>query len=159
MLDISQFRQFVVRPALKALEPWIPYSEDAVDLLMGTAIQESMLTALKQYGGGPARGLYQIEPATHDDVYKHYLGFNEEFEKAVLSFAVRGANLHDELVTNLIYATVIARIKYYRDSKPLPDGSDVEAMGAYYKRVFNTAGGKGTAEEFIDKYRKYVLKH
>lgn len=54
---------YVVRPVLRVMSAW---SQPAEDLVMGTAAQESRLTYLRQLGGGPALGLWQMEPATHD---------------------------------------------------------------------------------------------
>ena len=63
----------------------------------------------------------------------------------------------EQMVWNLAYATAMARVKYYRDSEPLPDASDIPALAAYWKRVFNTPLGKGTEEEFINNYNRFVL--
>lgn len=50
------------------------YSDEAVDLLMLTAAQESeMGRYLYQLGNGPARGIFQMEPATHRCLYENYL--------------------------------------------------------------------------------------
>jgi len=62
-LDAGQLRMYVVRPVLRVMSAW---SQPAEDLVMGTAAQESRLTYLRQLGGGPALGLWQMEPATHD---------------------------------------------------------------------------------------------
>lgn len=140
------------------LQPHIPYSEAAEEILLGTAVQESRLKYLRQIGGGPARGLYQIEPNTHDDHYLNFLNARPQFERLIRNMAGRGANLHDELVTNMVYATAMARLKYYRSPGALPEPTDIEGMARYYKTYFNTAGGKGTVDEFIDHYNKHVLK-
>ena len=45
------------------------HSDNAVNLLMGTAAQESHLGKYrKQIGGGPALGIFQMEPATFNDI-------------------------------------------------------------------------------------------
>lgn len=156
MLDVGQFRKYVVRATLKLLDPAIPYSEAAEELLMGTAAQESNLTYLHQLGG-PAKGVFQIEPATHDDIYKNFLHYRADLERRVTNTAGRGANLHDELVTNLAYATVIARLVYSRVKEPLPAATDIEGMAAYWKAHFNTPLGRGTEEEFVTNYRTRIL--
>ena len=60
-LNVRDLRVEVIRPALRALDLWSPAAED---LVLGTAAQESGLAYLRQIGGGPALGLWQIEPAT-----------------------------------------------------------------------------------------------
>ena len=61
MIDHAQFREHVVRYALKCTGTW---SHAAENLVVGTALAESGLKFLRQKGGGPALGLFQIEPST-----------------------------------------------------------------------------------------------
>lgn len=156
MLDVSHFRKYVVRPALHHIGM---YSEAAENLIVGTAVQESRLTYLHQKGGGPALGIYQIEPATHKDVWDNYLGFRPELAGRVRGVASQqefvSAPDHD-LVFNLWYATIIARIIYRRAKPPLPDADDILGLAAYWKDYYNSALGAGTKPEFILNYRTYV---
>lgn len=47
-------------------------SSSAVNLLLGTAAQESAFgTYLRQIGGGPARGVFQMAPATAKDIWEN----------------------------------------------------------------------------------------
>ena len=133
------------------------YSHAASNLLLGTAIQESRLSYLKQLGGGPALGVYQIEPATLRDIYKEYLYYRPDLKLVVEN--IRGFN-DDELsiIGNLNYATAIARLVYYRDKMALPDADDVLGLAIYWKRVYNTSLGKGTEQEFVKNYEKYILE-
>ena len=71
----SQMLALVIRPALEKLSLW---SLSAEELVLGTAIVESGLTYLKQHGDGPALGLWQVEPATHDELYTNFLNFRLE---------------------------------------------------------------------------------
>ena len=66
MLDIPQFRANIIRPVLLVIGG---ESRAAENLILGTALQESNLRYLRQLGDGPARGVYQMEPATHDDIW------------------------------------------------------------------------------------------
>ncbi len=59
---------------------------------------------------------------------------------------------------NVAYATAIARLVYYRHPEPLPLPDDVEALGRYYTKYFNTALGQGSAEEFVRNYKRHVVK-
>jgi hypothetical protein len=63
MLNVASIRTQVIYPALNKMGMW---SEAAGELVLGTAIVESNHTYLKQHGDGPALGLWQVEPATHD---------------------------------------------------------------------------------------------
>ena len=54
------------------------WSTAAEELVLGTAIVESSLIYISQHGAGPALGLWQVEPATHDDLYANYLSYRQE---------------------------------------------------------------------------------
>lgn len=152
MLNVVHFRDLIIRPTLKHLGL---ESEAAVELLLGTAIQESSLTYLTQLGSGPAKGLFQMEPATHDDIWSNYLAYREELGVKV----AKTCNRHrlgqaDEMVGNLWYATAMARVHYLRVPHPLPAPGDVDAMAAYWKSFYNTHEGAGTEEEYIENWNE-----
>ncbi len=148
MIEPAQFRVEVIRPTLRQAGLW---SKAAEDLLLGTAVVESGLRFLRQHGRGPALGLYQIEPATHDDIWRHYLTFRPHLAAQVEAFLMRGLARHQQLVANLAYATAIARLVYYRRPAPLPEPGDVEAMARYWKANFNTRAGDGRTDDFVRK--------
>lgn len=152
-----QFRLFVVRPILLRMELW---SEAAENLLWGTAVHESGgLRWLDQVTGpndatpGPARGLYQIEPATLDDLYVNWLAFRPNLRAVLWSFEAPSPRRHEQLATNLGYATAAARLLYLRIREPLPHAEDLEALARYWKTYWNTAAGKGTPAQFVVHYR------
>ncbi len=160
MIDPRDLKRLVIRPTLERLGLSSPA---AVNLLLATAIVESTaggMQYLKQRSGGPALGIYQIEPATHRDVWENYLRFRDTLADTVWSLSTvewRGASLaHNELIWNLAYATAIARIVYLRDPQPLPPAEDLPALGAYWKRVYNTSAGKGTVEHFLDQVEPHA---
>lgn len=152
MIDPKQLRDHVVRPTLQALDMWSPAAEA---LVLGTAAQESRLTYLHQLGG-PALGLWQIERATHQDVWTNYLRPRASLAKRVLDVSMlrtRDASpfeVPDEpLIWNLVYGAAICRLIYRRVKYPLPDAKDWPGLGAYWKASFNTPKGAGTAEQFV----------
>ncbi len=148
MLDPHAFRRQVIRPALIKLGL---HSSAAEALLLGTALSESGLVHLVQTGGGPARGLYQIEPATHRDIWLSYLAYRPSLAERVLGLAAGARPGAGQLVWNLGYATAIARLVYYRVPDPLPAADDLESLARYYKAHFNTVKGKAKVEDFLRK--------
>lgn len=155
MINAPQLRELVVRPALRRLELW---SEEAENIVIGTAAVESKLHYLKQLGDGPALGLWQIEPATHDDVWGNYLLFRIARARAlhwvaghfVERYEVPQIPPHDWLVYNLRYAAGVCRLIYRRAPEALP--STVDGMAALWKLRYNTPKGKGTEEDFVRTY-------
>ena len=87
MLYPRQFRERVVRPTLEVLRL---HSRSAENLLLGTAYQESRLRHLHQLHGGPALGLFQIEPCTHEELWRSYLVYRRERAKRVRALAASG---------------------------------------------------------------------
>ena len=150
MLDIKQFKNEIILPALTGMDAYSPAAEN---LLIGTALVESRLTYIRQLGGGPALGLFQMEPATHDDIWENYLRFRDE-----LADSVRGdsAPYAERLIYDLRYACAMARAHYMRVPKALPDAYNIEGLGAYWKDHYNTNLGKGTVQKFVDAYTEYV---
>lgn len=161
MLNVTQFRADVVAPVLSVLGQWnaIMNTPSAENLLVGTALQESSLTYLRQLGGGPALGVMQVEPNTHDDVWSNFLDFRNDLAgvvKGLSAGATSGTNAANQLTWNLGYSVAIARVIYWRIPDALPAADDIQGLGQFWKDHYNTAGGAGTAEEWVANYQRYA---
>lgn len=159
MLDVQQFRTLVVQPTLHTLSTYNQAinTPSAENLLVGTAIQESHLTYLAQLGGGPALGVMQIEPNTHDDVWTNYLAYRQDLADVMSGLATGGKQTARDLITNLAYSVAMARVIFWRQPGALPsDATDLEALAQYWKTHYNTAGGAGTTQEWVSNYQKFV---
>lgn len=174
MINPQHFRELVVEPTLKDMAEVFPGADNpmAVELLMDTAAHEShMGTYLKQVSG-PALGVYQMEPATHDDIWSSYITLQLSTERyyfieRVLPITVQQGMQNDEidapphsiLVTDLRYATVMARLAYYRQSFTWPDPQDPDwltKLAEIWKQFYNTSAGKGTVSKFVADYTQRV---
>jgi len=146
MINQPQFVDNVIIPALMCMNL---HSDSAVRLLLGTALTESHLTWLRQKPAGPARGFYQMEPATHDDIWANYLEYQPGLTIRVEKLLAPEPSKVSQLVTNLYYATAMARLHYRRVKAPLPDANDTYGLGCYWKEYYNTHFGKGKVEHFV----------
>lgn len=169
--NYTQFKTFIVDSTLLDIGL---YSKEASILLLATMAQESNFGTYLHQVRGSARGVYQIEPATHKDVWENYLASRPELFDTInrIIFPLtsidykkdyfRNKNIlnHCEksLVENLSYATAIARLVYYRVPDALPDIHPVR-MGKYWKQHYNTPLGKGTLEQFVLNWDKFILPH
>jgi len=142
------FHRFIIRPTLKYLHPLIPYSRAAEILLLGTALHESAnLKYWKQGhriltdGNGVARGPYGIEPATLNDVYNNFLFFRPTLKSRVAEFSADLPSHEDQLITNTAYATIIARLIYWRWPDPMPASTDLPGLARFHERRFNSIHG------------------
>lgn len=151
-MDPQQLKDLIITPTLQALDL---FSVSAVNLILGTAAQESQFKYIRQLGGGPALGIYQMEPATHDDVWDNYLAYRTELAgklRALASQKLFYDHAADEMIGNIYYATAMCRVHYLRVTDPLPATDDIVAMGNYWKLHYNTPQGNGTAREFVDHF-------
>lgn len=156
----DQFRELVIRPTLKYLEPEIPYSEEAEDLLFMTAAHESRLGSYLKQINGPALGVYQMEPATHADIWVNFLEYRDELAWAVDFYDNKGDE--EPLVFDLRYATAMARVHYFRVKESLPKkdkfstyASYLKALSEYAKKYYNTELGKATADDYYKAFLTY----
>lgn len=157
-MDVKQLRESIVRPTLQAIGM---HSMAAEQLVLGTMAQESRFEYLKQLGNGPALGLAQMEPATHDDIWLNYLNYKPVLAEKVSRLGSK-ANMRSfggiespkpiELVSNLSYAVAMCRVHYRRVPAALPSADDIEGLARYWKDHYNTHLGKGTVEEFIENF-------
>ena len=142
--DVKQFRDLIER-TLTAFAPSMA-TPVAVNLLLGTAAQESSLGRYLRQVHGPAVGAFQMEPATFGWLQAKYSDRYPEI-------AGRSA---DEMEWDLKLAIIMARLRYRAVPLALPEG-DVESLAATWKRDYNTRVGKGTVEEYIANYRRFGI--
>ena len=153
MIDIDDFRDCVVRPALAHLDL---YSLAAEQLVLATAVHESGLRHLRQIGSGPALGFFQMEPQTHHDIWANFLRHRLRISGRVKSLRASAPEPVDQLATNHAYACAMCRIQYYRRPEPLPPPNAAEAIGRYWKRFYNSGAGAGTVPGFILSFNEHV---
>lgn len=152
MIDPAHLLLYVIRPVLKDLGL---HSEPAERLVLGTACQESECGRwLKQLGGGPAVGIFQMEPATHDDLFLNFLKHRTALREKVWRYVEPDHEDANEMVGNLFYATAMCRVHYLRVPEPIPE--DLNGQAKYWKRTYNTYKGKGTVEKYIQNWQRFV---
>lgn len=151
-MNAEHLRIHVIRPVLAVLGGRTDQSVE--DLLLGTAAQESHLGEYLVQIRGPAKGIFQIEPHTHDSVWTNYLAFRPELAERVESFATDNRDL--DLIGNIPYQVAIARCIYFPVKERIPDTR--EGQAGYWKAYYNTRAGKGTVEEYMSNYYRFVDK-
>lgn len=152
MYNAEQLRLLIIRPTLSALGLNSPAAEE---LMMGTCAHESKGgTYLKQLNG-PALGAWQMEQATHDDIWKRYLP-NQPIKCSLMvnHCQIRTQPAAEIMVYHLTYACAMARLAYARHEEVIP--KDLEGQAAYWKQYYNTKKGSGTVEEYIADYQAFI---
>ncbi len=152
MIDTNQLRSLIK----ETLQHFGKYSEEAENLLLGTASQESRCgTYIQQLGSGPALGIFQMEPATERDIWDNFLVYKKKLQQALHATCGR-SEAGPWLKYDLAYQICMARLHYMRVSDPLPQKDDVQGLAQYWKTYYNTELGQGRIEEFISNYERVL---
>ena len=142
--DKKQFKDLIVRVLSDHAEL---LSDSAVNLLLGTAAQESQFGRyLKQVGGGPALSVFQMEPETFEWLRATYFDVYPEIS----------TRHPGELEWDLRLSILFARLRYRVVPSPLPDANDIPALAKYWNVHYNGNPDHGTDEEFIENYHRFV---
>jgi hypothetical protein len=167
-MDCNQLRTIIVAPVIKEISinsdsSWqhvTKYSQECEDLLVGTYAQESGCGRYIKQLYGPALGPWQMEPKTHDDVWKFYINTRIKIGGTILKMCQMSSQpAASMMVDNIRYACCMARVYYlYIDfikklNKPIP--TTLEGQAQYWKEHYNTMQGKGTVEEYIANYKRF----
>lgn len=153
-MKAKQMRELVIKPALERLDLT---GEPAETLLLATACVESRCgAAIKQWPSGPALGIFQIEPATYDDLLLNYLAFRSDLNVKLMSLYCAGMTAEENLTCNLIFQAAVCRLIYLRAPEKIPE--TLSGMAAYWKRFYNTPAGKGTEAKFLEAYGRYGIE-
>ena len=157
-MDCGQLKETVIVPTLTDIGLC---SDAAVNLLLGTAAQETQLgkylvqTNMPLYTGGI--GIYQMQPATYDFVWFKKIESNIMMKSRVgFGLGMSTKPNVSNLAGNLYLATVMARLFYDNVQEALPAADDLPGLAAYYKKYWNTEAGSATTQEFIDNYNQYI---
>lgn len=148
----SELIHLVIRPTLKYLGE---DSEDARFLLMATAAMESELGFHLVGNEHKGIGVYQISAKCHRNVWDKYLVNNPELASKVRGLASQHeflANPHQELATNLRYATAIAWLIYKRKTSNIPKAQDLDSVARFWRRHFHSRP-HATVERFLERVK------
>ena len=126
------------------------YSPEAAQLVYGTIIQESR------------RGTFIRQNVKNFDITKHAIGIAQiEYntfiwlKRVFMSKYPEIAQIKfEELEYNLKYSILFCRLRYRVDKEPIPLTLDGQAE--YWKRIYNTKYGKGTAKDYLFNFQKYA---
>ena len=138
-------------------------------LLHGTIASESIYgTYLVQLNNGPALGICQMEPATHDDIWKNWLQHRRAVADRVSYYLglpsgewqnTTFSAMAPYMIWNLKYAVAMAACHYRRVPAELPEESEatVFSLAEYWKKHYNTHKGRGTVTDFVAKWERAKL--
>ncbi len=152
MFDAKQFREKIIRHVLHGIGMW---DENAEELMMGTVAAESLGGTYLTQVIGPALGVFQMEPKTHDDIWQKWLPNHPAITANLMSTCMISMKpAASMMVSNLFYATAMARILYFRNcAHKVPAG--LEKQAEYYLDYYN-CGGAGSVDKYINSYNIFI---
>ena len=151
-IQVWDLAGLVIEPVLRHLKLAGPA---AVELVLGTALAENYRdrpVSLDQ-DGGPALGLWQMEPATFDDIHINFLQYRSPLDDAVSEIAGSWPADARALCGNLYLSAAMCRIHYLRVAAALPAAGDTRAQAGYWKKHYNTHKGGGAASHYVEAWR------
>lgn len=151
----SELLHLVIRPTLEYLGD---FSKSAQTLLIATAAIESELGFHLKSDESRGIGVYRINPRAHQLLWDEYLAKDPDLASKVRGLASQHEFLnhpHQELATNLRYATAIAWMMYRRKNKVLPADDDIEGMAKYWRRHFHSRP-QASVEAFMTRYQEMI---
>lgn len=150
-MNKKQLTELVIIPTLQEIPQG--YSAEAV-----LAIQ--MIIAHESDGGeyiaqnpGPALGVVQMEPETHDSTWEHGDSiWVNALSMGIITHQQKISGIHpkpERLIYDLRYCVFMSRQRLFMFTEKLPGSA--EDMARYLKKYWN-AGGKATATKYHFDY-------
>ena len=160
MIECSQLRDYIIKPSLQLINM---YSEGSEELLVAICAQESSGGRYLKQIGGPALGIFQMQPSTHDNIWTKYL-LNSDKEKTIntLGYTVlKGCRYiisppAEVMIHNLYYATMMARCFWLGFEGLIPDKNDLDGIWDIYKEYWNTEDGAAIQSKFFSSYYEFT---
>ena len=163
-MQAQQLLDYIIKPTLEYIGGNYN-SKNAQMLLLATAAIESDCGYYIKQVNGPALGIWQMEPATHNDIWAECDALYSDLGQRLAELSVKGLyvkekGIHDgadDLINSPVYACAMARLKYSMDKGPLPDHKEIFEIYRYYKRIYNTPLGASAFEKFQAAWKKHGL--
>lgn len=140
-----------VTPALALLPPSLNTLARR-QLVLGTGYKESGYIHDHQLGGGPALGFWQMEPRTHDDMWRRFFPSHPELADAARTSAKCKIPTSADLLNCPVYAALMCALYYYQSPVALPRAFDAVGQASMWKRVYNGPGA-GVVSEAVQYFR------
>jgi hypothetical protein len=153
MINIEQFRTEIAAVALHKLGV---YSESGLELLTLTCAAETMGGSYIKQIEGPALGIFQCEPKTHEDLWATYLPRRTDLAYKLLANVYLSSKPPVEFLKyNLLYAAMVCRLCYLRYPDPIPEANDIVGLANYWHRNYNKNPDVDPAEAVV-AYNKFM---
>ena len=165
-INARQLIDYIIYPALRTIGCG---SDAEVQLIAGTCAQESSMGFYIKQTSGPALGIFQMEPATHEDIWKNNLFKNPNLAKKILNYCgiaytdditlMNTDALAQAMLFNLRYAAIMCRLKYMAVKPQIPAFGSIVDQANYWKKYYNSPKGAGTTTDYLSNFDKYLKSY
>ena len=153
-LYLPHVRDLWVWPALAALPPALN-TLSRMQGVLGIGNKESGYRYLVQTNPAEtAKGFWQMETATHDDMWRNFIRYRPDLQSALLRILNGAKPDAARLVDMPVYAAAMCAVHTYRSKDALPAANDPVAWAGFWKRNYNTKSGAGIAEAAVPYFRE-----
>ena len=144
-MNPQQLHDYIIKPTLEYMSGNYNSIEARFLLLCTSAIESDCGYYIKQVNG-PAIGPWQMEPATHSDIWSNSdaLNVNDCLRFFVVGLQINEGNAggFNNLLDSPKYACAMARLKYSMTPEPLPEYTgdaniDLRAFYDYYAKFYH----------------------
>lgn len=140
-----------LRPMVKSVLTYLGEKDPKwIDLLLITSQVESNLGRSVKQKKGPAVGIFQIEPFTEKEVWKHYIDRNKDLKEKVHKLRFPAKLNRHEMEYNTAYSIALTYC-IYKWRKVNPKNMTLADMAYTHKMKYNTMKGKSTVSKTIQK--------
>lgn len=132
-------------------------NQNVVKFLQETAAVESNYGIFMKQVGGPARGIYQMEPKTYSELTEFLKTNAKDVYESVKGFYIEDQSLEWNMTNNIPYNTAMAVAYLWRihgvNYERMCDTKFKRAM--LYKLTWNTMKGKSTLKKYYKDTAEY----
>lgn len=154
-MNKGQLINHVIIPTLNEIPKG--FSSEAVLAITMIIAHESKRGEYIHQIGGPALGLIQMEPFTHDDTWANGDSiWRNAMNMGIITVEQRRSGIHppaERLIYDLRYNVFMARQRLFMKMESLPH--DMVSMSQYLKKHWNSTQGKANFDSYLVDYEKW----
>ena len=152
-MNKKQLLNYVITPTLVEIpKGCTPESELAIIMIIAHESRRGVY--IKQVGNGPALGMIQMEPLTHDDTWKYGDSiWTNAMNMGIITPQQKSSGIHpfaERLIYDLRYNVFMARQRLFMKPGALP--KDVALLSQYLKQHWNSTSGDADDDSYMIDY-------
>lgn len=145
-MEKKQLLKLVVEPELKRMGLYTPgWAKFILMIIAHESMQGRYIKQVK----GPALGLSQMEPFTHNAIVSYLRERRPEIVHYMHKY--HGGFDSEKLIYDLRYMVAMSRLFFVRFPERLPDES-ATSLAEYAKRRWNTIAGAAEPRDYLEAY-------